>query len=162
MQKVLAKYKGMAKKKKNGGFTLVELIIVIAIIAVLVAILAPQYLQYVEKSKIAADDSTADQILSAVKVAVADDTLTLSPGTDTVTWAHAATGSTVTVANTATAADASAIANLLQTSMNTSFTSDVANLTSYIKSSKYSGKSYQVTITVASDHTESVSSNWIP
>ena len=43
------------KKRKNGGFSLVELIIVIAIMAVLVGILAPQYLSYMHKAKVAAD-----------------------------------------------------------------------------------------------------------
>ena len=41
----------MNKKKKNSGFTLVELIIVIAILGVLMAVLIPQYIQYVEKAR---------------------------------------------------------------------------------------------------------------
>ncbi|MDD6381391.1 MAG: prepilin-type N-terminal cleavage/methylation domain-containing protein [Lachnospiraceae bacterium] len=43
-------------KKNNKGFTLIELIVVIAIIAVLAAILAPQYLRYVEKSRVTSDE----------------------------------------------------------------------------------------------------------
>lgn len=43
------------EKRGNGGFSLVELIIVIAIMAVLVGILAPQYLSYMHKAKVAAD-----------------------------------------------------------------------------------------------------------
>ena len=39
------------KKKNNKGFSLIELIIVVAIMAVLVGILAPAYLQYVEKAR---------------------------------------------------------------------------------------------------------------
>lgn len=39
------------KKKKNGGFTLVELIVVVAILAVLMAILIPQYIQYVARAR---------------------------------------------------------------------------------------------------------------
>ena len=38
----------MEKKMNNKGFSLVELIIVIAIMVILVAVLAPQYLKYVE------------------------------------------------------------------------------------------------------------------
>ena len=38
-------------KKDNQGFSLVELIIVIAMMAVLVGLLAPTFLQYVEKAR---------------------------------------------------------------------------------------------------------------
>jgi prepilin-type N-terminal cleavage/methylation domain-containing protein len=51
----MKKINASLKKLDNKGFTLVELIIVIAIIAVLAAVLAPQYIKYVEKSKAAAD-----------------------------------------------------------------------------------------------------------
>ena len=38
-------------KKNNKGFSLVELIVVVAIMAVLVGVLAPAYLAYVEKAR---------------------------------------------------------------------------------------------------------------
>ena len=44
-------------KKNNAGFTLVELIVVIAILGVLMAVLVPQYIQYVEKSRLGVDNS---------------------------------------------------------------------------------------------------------
>ena len=83
-------------KKNNKGFSLVELIIVIAIMAALVAILAPQYIKYVEKSRQAADISAADSIMGAVKtVALDPETYDLAKGGYTVKWA--ATTGAVTV-----------------------------------------------------------------
>lgn len=64
------------KKLNNKGFSLVELIIVIAIMAVLIGVLAPQYLKYVNNSKIATDVSNADVIRSAVNACIADGKLT--------------------------------------------------------------------------------------
>lgn len=42
--------------KNNKGFTLVELIIVIAVVAVLSAVIAPQYITYIERSRISTDE----------------------------------------------------------------------------------------------------------
>lgn len=72
-------------KKRNSGFTLVELIVVIAIIAVLTAVMAPKYIQFVEKSKISVDMDTASVIESAVSVLCADGTISASDS-DYVTW----------------------------------------------------------------------------
>lgn len=67
-------------KKDNKGFSLVELIIVIAIMAVLVGLLAPQYLKYVENSKVSTDISNAQEIATAYNVAFADDNASYKSG----------------------------------------------------------------------------------
>ncbi len=69
----------------NKGFTLVELIIVIAIIAVLAAVAAPQYIKWVEKSKISTDINTASVIEAAVTVLCAEGEIT-GDDADYVTW----------------------------------------------------------------------------
>ncbi len=66
--------------KNNKGFTLVELIIVIAIIAVLAAVLAPRYLQYVERSRESNDLQIATNIVRAATVAIADPKNEIPPG----------------------------------------------------------------------------------
>lgn len=68
----------------NKGFSLVELIIVIAIMAILIVVLAPQYLKYVEKSRVASDQTTIVEYINAMQVIAADPDITLT-GTYTLT-----------------------------------------------------------------------------
>ena len=75
--------------KNNKGFTLVELIVVIAILGVLMAVLVPQYIQYVEKSRIAVDESMLGEIAHNMEIGAATTeldagatyTITLTPTT---------------------------------------------------------------------------------
>lgn len=64
------------KKLNNKGFSLVELIIVIAIMVILVVAVAPQYLKHVNNSKISTDVQTAAEMATAINVAVADGSYT--------------------------------------------------------------------------------------
>lgn len=68
------------KKMNNKGFSLVELIIVIAIMAVLVGVLAPAYLRYVEKSRKSADVQAIDAVMSAMEAAAIDPSLNMTNG----------------------------------------------------------------------------------
>lgn len=65
----------MKKEMNNKGFSLVELIIVVAIMAVLIGVLAPAYLQYVEKSKKTKDCSAVGSIMDACEILASDPAL---------------------------------------------------------------------------------------
>ncbi|MCR5473585.1 MAG: prepilin-type N-terminal cleavage/methylation domain-containing protein [Lachnospiraceae bacterium] len=61
------------KEMNNKGFSLVELIIVIAIMAILVGVLAPQFIKYVESSRQSTDISAVSEYKTAVESWVADE-----------------------------------------------------------------------------------------
>lgn len=58
--------------KTNKGFSLVELIIVIAIMAILVGVMAPQLIKYIEKTNVSADVQLCDSVRTAVVLAMSD------------------------------------------------------------------------------------------
>lgn len=59
-------------KNGNKGFSLVELIVVIAIMAVMTSVLAPALLGYVERSRAQKDDSAMSEVVNAVMLAMSD------------------------------------------------------------------------------------------
>ena len=80
------------KKMNNKGFSLIELIIVIAIMAILVAIIAPNLTKYLGKSKSKTDAKNADEIAQQIQTAITDyetdngDLITGTTGSITINW----------------------------------------------------------------------------
>ena len=83
----------MNKKMNNKGFSLVELIIVIAIMVILAAALAPQFFKYLESSRQSTDIDSVASYKTAVEAAIIESASgdgSISEGTITI-----ATGSTL-------------------------------------------------------------------
>lgn len=78
------------KRRNNKGFSLVELIIVIAIMAILAGILAPQFIKYIKKSRVSTDIQNAQQIATAISAEFADTATTTAIAEKTIngtdTW----------------------------------------------------------------------------
>ena len=64
----------MRKNKNNSGFSLIELIVVVAMMAVLVGILAPKYITHVENARTQTCAWNMDGVLREVQLRASTDT----------------------------------------------------------------------------------------
>ena len=84
MNNLLRKKTNELSKKKKKGFTLVELIIVIAIIAILAAIAIPRFGEIRENANVKADIANAKNIETSVLTGIANDDITITAATGVV------------------------------------------------------------------------------
>ena len=73
----------LQKRKNNKGFSLVELIVVVAIMAVLIGVLVPTLVRNVEKSKKQKDIATVEEVRNQLTIALADEKYSALKGTIT-------------------------------------------------------------------------------
>lgn len=73
----------LQKRKNNKGFSLVELIVVVAIMAVLIGVLVPTLVRNVEKSKKQKDVSAVEEVRNQMTIALADEKYSSLSGTVT-------------------------------------------------------------------------------
>lgn len=120
-------------RNNDHGFSLVELIVVVAIMAVMVGIITPAYLSYIEKTRIQRDESAAGEIYRAAEIVVYTGEYDIS-GQVLVTFSSGGIQMNTAIAN------ATEVENILKEHFGNQYQ------TAKPVSKKYKNKTYTVTI----------------
>lgn len=136
----------MSYKEKNKGFSLIELIIVIAIMAVLVAIIAPNLTKYLGNSKEQTDKKNLDEVHSQVLNCISD-AVTQTP--EVAVMASEGGGATATYKLAYNASTGKATASAVTNGVNDFAALLTANLKSAKVSSKKNPSLKTITITIS-------------
>lgn len=139
----------LRKETANKGFSLVELIIVVAIMAVLIGVLAPQYMKYVERSRNSTDNSNCTALENALMVWGSETDI---PAGETAFVADAG-GSSITVTRAAVPDIAGTNAAAIQSALDNAGI-DTTNL---FCESQTAWTQYVITVTVATDGVVTIS-----
>ena len=134
--------------RKNKGFSLVELIIVIAIMAILIGVMAPQLIKYIEKSKVSSDTQLCGTVQTAIVTAMSDPEVNDATDYDTVVTTNW-TNKTCTIGDLSGTPGSAALETIGE--------SVAANVNSSLKS--YQAKSNGIHFDVLDGNSVSV---WIP
>lgn len=155
--------------KKDKGFSLVELIIVIAIMAILVGVVASQVLPYIEKSRKSKDQealsNVSTEMITAISDALADGSVTEAAFTITVsdtTVSGAAAGSfgeavlkkygaMKNVASTGNSNGLTAVAAAADATDPVTVAENSLKKVAESLKSKASGKSFKIVYTISAD-----------
>lgn len=117
MKKKLQKYLSGERE----GFSLIELIIVIAIMAILIGVIALAVIPYLEKSRVGKDQQTVDTVYGAFQATIADQKIS----TDITVTIPASGDATVTAVSGLTDADKEAFLNSMAEALNAKDKTDI-------------------------------------
>lgn len=145
MKKLIKSYLTKLKENENKGFSLVELIIVMAIMAILVGVVASQVIPYMEKSRQAKDQQILSAVLTDLESAVAQSGEGVAGGT---------AAAQLTETNFGAQANTKAVSEFNDLRSASDFDTVIGNVENQFKSKLYKGGNINFLITYSTGKIE--------